>query len=47
MNQVFLAVSHYRAARRLAPWASIIARCDGGYIAFRFMSDYAAWKGVA
>lgn len=33
----------YEHARKLAPWAIIIARTFGGYAAFRSMDDYHRW----
>ncbi len=32
-------------ARNEAPWAAVIAKCDGGYIAFENQTDYRIWKG--
>ena len=31
-------------AKRRAPWAAVIARVEGGYRAFEYVSDYAAWR---
>ena len=39
----FLAVSTYRQAKQAAPWAAKIARCEGGYMAFRFVKEHAQW----
>jgi len=41
----FIDARSYRAARRAAPWAAIIARVEGGYIAFRTITDYQTWRG--
>lgn len=31
-------------ARRLAPWAAVIAKVEGGFMAFESVTDYATWK---
>lgn len=31
-------------AKRRAPWAAIIAKVDGGYLAFESAADYATWR---
>lgn len=31
-------------AERAAPWASIIIKVEGGYMAFEYMSDYETWR---
>ena len=31
-------------ARKLAPWAAIVAKVEGGYIAFESVQDYTTWK---
>lgn len=31
-------------ARKLAPWAAIIARVDGGWLAFESKKDYYQWR---
>ena len=40
----FIDAPNYRAARRAAPWAAVIARVEGGWLAFRLMPDYETWK---
>lgn len=31
-------------ARKLAPWASKVARVEGGYMAWESLSDYETWR---
>ena len=31
-------------AKDLAPWAAIVAKGGGGYIAFESVEDYEAWR---
>jgi hypothetical protein len=40
----FIACKKRKTAEKRAPWASFIAKCDGGYMAFEFMSDYDLWR---
>lgn len=40
---MLLGVTYY-AARKLYPGATVIARCEGGYIAFDTAQDYATWR---
>lgn len=31
-------------AARLAPWAAVIAKAEGGFWAFEFVTDYRTWR---
>jgi len=44
MRREFIAVTTKREARKLAPWAAIITKCEGGYQAFESVDDYRTWK---
>ncbi|GAB0057456.1 hypothetical protein SIID45300_01784 [Candidatus Magnetaquicoccaceae bacterium FCR-1] len=44
MRKEFLEVSTRYMAKKLAPWAAIIAKADGGYMAFESVTDYWTWK---
>lgn len=44
MRQVFLHVQTRYQARKRAPWAAVIARCDGGWVAFESVADYHTWR---
>ena len=35
------------AAERYAPWAEIIERVEGGYLAFESVADFETWRGQA
>ncbi len=37
------AVTRYMA-RKIAPWASVLAKVEGGYLAFESFADYRTWK---
>lgn len=41
----YLAVTTRYRARKIAPWAAIIAKVEGGFIAFATVSDYRIWSG--
>ena len=34
----------YNGARKRAPWAAVIARTYGGFIAFESVDDFLEWK---
>jgi hypothetical protein len=40
---------HFGCARltvkRRCPWAAVIARTDGGWMAFESVDDYRTWRG--
>lgn len=40
----FIRVATRKTAAKLAPWAAVIAVCEGGFIAFEFRTDYDVWK---
>jgi hypothetical protein len=45
MRQAYITeAKHYRAAKRIAPWAAIIAKASGGFIAFESVTDYYIWR---
>jgi hypothetical protein len=44
MRVVFLEVPTYYAARKAAPWATVIAKVTGGYKAFESIQDYETWR---
>jgi len=45
MTQVFITdAKNYRAAKKIAPWAAVIAKTFGGFIAFESVADYATWR---
>jgi len=33
-----------REAKKKAPWAAKVVKCDGGYLAFETITDYQTWK---
>lgn len=37
-------VKSYKAAKRLCPWASKIAKTEGGYMCFESVNDYYQWR---
>lgn len=43
MRQFIQCASHATAKRR-APWAAVIAKVSGGYIAFVHVADYKTWR---
>lgn len=46
MSQMFLPVSTRHKARIAAPWAAVIAKVEGGFIAFATVTGYRIWKGT-
>lgn len=42
--KVFLECRSYNTARRRCPWAAVIVKVEGGFIAFEFVTDYITWK---
>lgn len=32
------------SARKYCPWASVIAKVEGGYRVFAYATDYATWR---
>lgn len=39
----FIEVKRRQQAVRRATWAVVIVKCDGGYMAFEFVSDADTW----
>jgi len=39
MRTEFLQVSTRKQAAKLAPWAAVIVKCDGGYMAYESVDD--------
>lgn len=33
-----------RQARRRAPWAAVARKVEGGYMAYRYVSDFNTWN---
>ncbi len=44
MKQQFIKCKSRSTAARRAPWAAVIAKVEGGFIAFESTSDYATWR---
>jgi hypothetical protein len=40
----FLEVTTRYQALKIAPWAAVIAKVAGGFLAFEFNADYATWR---
>ena len=45
MRKEFIECASYGTAKRRCPWAAIIARVEGGFMAFESIQDYKTWKG--
>ena len=45
MRREFVPTASRAKAKRLAPWAAIIAKARGGYWAFESVDDYRVWRG--
>jgi len=45
MRKEFVECASYGTAKRHCPWAAIIARVEGGFMAFESIQDYKTWKG--
>lgn len=45
MRRQIIDCRSYATARRRCPWASVIAKVIGGYIAFESVEDYYTWRG--
>jgi hypothetical protein len=45
MRQETIRLKTYNGAKRRAPWAAVIARIYGGFIAFESVDDFIIWKG--
>lgn len=44
MRQAFIECGSRSTASRRCPWAAVIAKVEGGFIAFESVTDYVAWK---
>jgi len=44
MRKEFIECASRSTARRRAPWAAVIAKVEGGFMAFESVADYATWK---
>ncbi len=42
---MFVEVNSYREARKLYPFAAVIAKCEGGFMCFLTVTDWKIWKG--
>jgi hypothetical protein len=45
MRSQFIETNSRRTAKAECPWAAIIAKVDGGYMAFESTVDYRTWRG--
>lgn len=45
MRSQFIETNSRRIAKAECPWAAIIAKVDGGYMAFESTVDYRTWRG--
>ncbi len=45
MRKTMIECRSYATARRRAQWAAVIARVEGGFLAFESYSDYVTWRG--
>jgi hypothetical protein len=43
MRKLFCRCSRNTAKRR-CPWAAVIAKVEGGYLAFESINDYRTWR---
>ena len=44
MRTEFLRVGTRRQATEAAPWAAVIIKVEGGYLAFESVDDAATWR---
>jgi hypothetical protein len=44
MRMQFTRVKTRYSARKLCPWAAIIAKAEGGFMCFESISDYRIWR---
>ena len=44
MRNEFVQTESLKVAKNACPWASVIAKVDGGYMAFESAQDYRAWR---
>jgi len=44
MRQEFLDTLNRREAVKMAPWAAVVTRCEGGFRAFESLDDAKVWR---
>lgn len=44
MRQEFIEVKTGKEAKGRAPWAAVIVKVEGGYMAFESVQDYETWR---
>lgn len=44
MRMQFVPCNTYTAAKTACPWASYIAKCAGGFMAFESHNDFRTWR---
>ena len=44
MRKEFVQTESRKFAKNACPWASVITKVDGGYMAFESAQDYRAWR---
>ena len=44
MRKELIVVKKRTPVNRLAPWACMIVKVEGGWLAFESMEDYRTWK---
>jgi hypothetical protein len=44
MRKQFVECATRYQARKLCPWAAVIAAVHGGYLCFESVSDYVVWR---
>lgn len=44
MRQQMIECRSRSTATRRCPWAAVVAKVDGGFIAFESAADYQAWR---
>ena len=45
MKKEFVECKSYATAKHRCPWAALIVRVEGGFLAFESVADYKTWKG--
>lgn len=43
-TQLLIGCKSAKEAHKLAPWASVIKKVDGGYMAWESRADFDVWK---
>jgi hypothetical protein len=44
MKTQLIPAKNRRQAIKLAPWAAVLAKVEGGYMAFESRASYAVWR---